>query len=190
MAGRLLVATPMIADANFERTVVALLDHGDEGSLGLVLNRPSDTTVVDPLPEWDRFAVHPAVVFLGGPVQQERAIALARPSAGHRTGDPDGAGVLDDAFDAVVGDIGTLDLHVDPDRVGAAIDQVRVFSGYAGWGPGQLEGELEAGAWWVVDARPDDLLCEAPEQLWRGVLARQPGDLATFARYPDDPSAN
>jgi putative transcriptional regulator len=185
LPGRLLVATPLIGDPNFERTVVLLLDCGSDGALGLVLNRPSATDLLGPLPQWDRLAAHPAVVFVGGPVEQERAIALAKTSTA-----PFDSAVLDDAFSAVVGAVGTLDLHVDPDLVGGALDEVRIFSGYAGWGPGQLDHELEAGAWWVVAAEPADILSDQPDRLWRAVLARQPVDLARFSRFPDDPSVN
>lgn len=194
LVGRLLVATPLIGDPNFERTVVLVVEHGDDGTLGLVLNRPSDTALVGPLPEWDRLAAHPAVVFVGGPVERERAIGLAE--AGSH---PDGAAIapgelasigFDEVFTAVVGPVGTLDLHTDPDLIGGALAQVRIFSGYAGWGPSQLDDELDAGAWWVVDAEPDDALSPDPAGLWRRVLGRQPGDLARFARYPDDPSMN
>lgn len=183
--GRLLVATPLIGDPNFERTVVLLLDYGSDGALGLVLNRPSATDLLGPLPQWDRLAAHPAVVFVGGPVEQDRAIALATTSK-----EQFGTAVLDDAFSSVVGAVGTLDLHVDPDLVGGALEEVRIFSGYAGWGPGQLDHELDAGAWWVVSAEPADILSDRPDRLWRNVLARQPADLARFSRYPTDPSSN
>lgn len=185
LVGRLLVATPLIGDPNFERTVVLVLEHSDDGTLGLVLNRPSETSLMGPLPEWDRLAAHPAVVFVGGPVERERAIALAAAAGATQTD-----GTLDEAFTSVLGPLGTLDLHSDPDLVGGAVEQVRIFSGYAGWGAGQLDDELDAGAWWVVDAEPDDALSPDPAGLWRRVLARQPGDLKRFARYPDDPSMN
>lgn len=194
LVGRLLVATPLIGDPSFERTVVLVLEHGDDGTLGLVLNRPSDTELLGPLPEWDRLAAHPAVVFVGGPVERERAIALAavdRDADGRTLGGADSGGAgLDEAFTTVLGALGTLDLHSDPDLIGGALDQVRIFSGYAGWGPGQLDDELDSGAWWAVDAEPDDALSPDPAGLWRRVLARQPGDLRRFARYPDDPSVN
>ena len=182
--GRLLVASPMIGDENFERTVVLILEHSEEGALGLVLNRPSEIELHDPLPGWSRLAAAPSVVFVGGPVEPDRAIALARhdPTHAHALGI--------DVYAPVVGALGTLDLSMDPDVLGDTVEAVRVFSGYAGWGPGQLEGELDAGAWWVVEAEPDDALAPLPEGLWRQVLARQRGPLRRFAHYPDDPSVN
>lgn len=182
--GGLLVASPAIGDPNFERTVVLLLEHGADGALGLVLNRPSEIDLVDPLPEWTRLAAHPPVVFVGGPVEPERAIALARRDPS-RTPD-----LTTDVYAPVLGELGTLDLTCDPDLVGGGIDALRVFSGYAGWGPGQLDGELAAGAWWIVDAEPGDAVAIEPAGLWRAVLARQRGPLHRFANYPDDPSTN
>lgn len=175
-----MVATPEIGDPNFSRTVILLLEHGDEGAFGLVLNRPTDLSVLDPLPEWLAYAAPPQVVFVGGPVEQERAIALAR---------AEGAGPVV-GWHQVLGAVGTLDLSRGPDEIGPGLDEIRVFAGYAGWEAGQLEAETAAGDWFVVDARPDDVLCEAPETLWAGVLRRQGGTLARFALYPADPSLN
>jgi putative transcriptional regulator len=180
--GRLLVATPVIGDANFDRTVVLVLEHGDDGALGLVLNRPTDVAVLDPLPEWDDLAAQPPVVFVGGPVEQGAAIGLARASVD----DP----VTAEGWSPVLERIGTLDLSRRPSDAGAGIEQVRVFAGYAGWGPGQLEGELSVDAWLPVDARPEDVLCDDPDALWSRVLRRQGGDLALLSYCPPDPSSN
>ena len=178
--GRLLVATPVIGDANFDRTVVLLLEHGDDGALGLVLNRPTDVAVLDPLPEWNGLAAQPSVVFVGGPVEQGAAIGLARATVGTAA----------EGWSPVVESIGTLDLSRDPSDVSTGIEQVRVFAGYAGWGPGQLEGELAVDAWLILEARPEDVLCDEPNTLWRRVLARQGGDLALLSYCPPDPSSN
>jgi len=177
--GRLLVATPMLGDPNFERTVVLMLEHNEAGALGLVLNRPSDVALFEPLPEWGALAAAPPVVFVGGPVEQGAAIGLGRRREG----------VAADGFNPVLGPIGTLDLSLGPDEL-AGIEAVRVFAGYAGWGPGQLEGELALGSWFVVDAEPDDVLAGAPDELWSRVLRRQGGDLALVSRCPPDPSLN
>jgi putative transcriptional regulator len=178
--GRLLVAAPPLVDPNFDRTVVLMLEHGPEGALGLVLNRPGDTELVDAIPEWGEMATLPAVVFAGGPVSPESVIALARSDT------PDER----DGWVPVGGGFGTVDLARAPDEVGAAIDGVRVFVGYAGWAPGQLEEELAHGAWFVVDFELDDAFGLYPEHLWRRVLRRQRGRLAIFANCPDDPSTN
>jgi putative transcriptional regulator len=180
LKNRLLVATPALGDPNFDHTVVLVLEHGDEGAVGVVLNRPTETDVGAPLPGWHRMAAEPAVVFAGGPVSPSAAICLARPWPGERAA----------GWEPLFGPIGTLDLERDPDEVASTVQALRVFAGYAGWGGGQLEGEIEAGAWFVVDAQPDDALSQEPEELWRSVLRRQRGPLAMFANYPPNPAHN
>ncbi len=179
-AGCLLVALPSLTDPNFERTVVLVLAHGaDDGALGVVLNRPSDTDVGEPLPQWAPLAAHPGVVFLGGPVGASAAIGVARGTTAPGTG-----------WAPVAGHLGTVDLGLDPDQLPAPVDAVRVFSGYAGWGPGQLEAEIGQGAWMVVDGAPDDVLCADPARLWRLVLRRQGGRVAWLANWSPDPRMN
>jgi putative transcriptional regulator len=179
LKGRLLVANPALEDPNFDRTVVLVLEHHDEGAVGVILNRPSETAVEDVLPMWASVVAEPPVVFVGGPVAPGSAIGLgcgSRPS-----GDGDG-------FTVVLGAVGVLDLSLGPEQQEVA--DVRVFSGYAGWSPGQLEGEIEAGGWFVVDALPGDASDAAAADLWRSVLRRQGGDLALVASFPPDPSLN
>ncbi len=194
LTGRLLVATPVIGDPNFERTVVLVLEHSDDGTMGVVLNRPSDVDVVDPLPEWQRLAASPQVVFVGGPVEQSAAIGLARVAFMTEPADtasPGASGEDDlDGFHAVVGTIGTLDLSRSPEDLASPIEQIRVFAGYAGWGPDQLDSELASDAWVVIDMHSDDVLGDDPEGLWSSVLRRQGGDLALLSLCPLDPSLN
>ncbi|HET6914569.1 MAG TPA: YqgE/AlgH family protein [Acidimicrobiales bacterium] len=184
-AGRLLVANPLLPDPNFDRTVVFLIAYNDDdGAVGLVLNRPSETMVAAPLPRWQHMAASPPVIFVGGPVQHDAVICLARPFGHPAAAEPPGE------WKAVTSDVGTLDLDMDPDGLHSSLSQVRLFAGYAGWAPGQLEGEIAAGAWWVVDAQPDDAFCDDPDRLWKAVLRRQRGPLALVASYPDDPAWN
>ncbi len=196
MKGRLLVASPDLGDPNFERTVVLLLEHGDEGALGVVLNRPSELDLAEPLPEWARAAAHPSVVFIGGPVAPSAAVCLARlgrrgVAAGWRPLlGPRGPFRGHPSVGFAGGPVGTLDLDSDPDDTIPRLDEIRVFAGYAGWGPGQLEGEIADGGWFVVDADPGDPLSPAPERLWGTVLRRQRGALALYAGYPPDPTLN
>jgi len=178
--GRLLVSTPLIGDANFARTVVFMIEHTDDAVVGVVLNRPTMVTLSEALDDWAERASSPAVLFSGGPVSPETGLALARPW-------PDAEL---DAYREVVPGLGVLDLEADAALVAPMIDRLRVFSGYAGWTPGQLEGELAVGAWFVVDADPDDALTVAPEDLYASVLRRQGGRLSWFANYPDEPSFN
>jgi putative transcriptional regulator len=181
LRGQLLVATPDLADPNFFRTVVLVLEHSPDGALGVVLNRPSAAnTVEDPLPAWAPLAADPPVIFVGGPVQPEAAIGLARRV---EAAEPDG-------FAPLSGELGTVDLERDPADVAPRVDRIRVFAGYSGWGPRQLEGELESGGWFVVGAEPSDLWTAEPGALWRAVLRRQHGNERLFADYPLDARFN
>ncbi len=209
LTGRLLVATPALADPNFDRAVVLLLDHDEEGSLGVVLNRPTPVGVGDILESWAALAGEPGVVFQGGPVSLDSALGVAvvpgesierdrvrepgPPSTGDgaatrsrarvRRGDPIG-------WRRVHGAIGLVDLEAPPELLASAVGSLRIFAGYAGWGPGQLEEELVEGAWYVVESEPGDVSSPDPERLWRSVLRRQRSELAMVATYPDDASLN
>lgn len=177
LAGRLLVATPGLLDPNFARTVVLVLEHDPEGAVGLVLNRPTKADLLDHVPVWWEVAAIPKVVFVGGPVGEGGAVALGR-----------GAGGVDmEGWESVLG-LRVIDLSSEPeDDVGL---DLRVFAGYAGWGPGQLDEEIEVGGWFVVDASADDAFTPEPAGLWSRVLARAGGKYAIVATYPPDPRLN
>ncbi|MGH3328701.1 MAG: YqgE/AlgH family protein [Streptomycetales bacterium] len=180
LTGRLLVATPVLSDPNFDRAVILLLDHDEDGTLGVVVNRPTSVDVTDVLPPWSDLATRPGVVFQGGPVALDSALGLAAvPGSAEPLG-----------WRRVHGGIGLVDLDAPPLVLAAELGSLRIFAGYAGWGPGQLEDELEEGAWYVVDSEPSDAFSVAPGQLWRTVLRRQRSDLALVATYPDDPALN
>jgi putative transcriptional regulator len=183
LAGRLLVATPALTDPNFDRAVVLLLDHDQEGTLGVVLNRPTPVGVETVLESWAELAGAPAVVFQGGPVALDSALALAVVPGEQATGEVLG-------WRRVHGAIGLVDLEAPPGLLAPELGSLRVFAGYAGWGPGQLEDELLDGAWYVVESEPGDVSAPDPTRLWRSVLRRQRGELAMVATYPDDPSMN
>jgi putative transcriptional regulator len=179
--GRLLVATPALGDPNFDRTVVLVLEHTAEGAVGVVLNRPSATDLVEAGADWggwDLLAAAPTVVFVGGPVSRNAVICLGHAS----TAEVDG-------YQSLLPPLGLLDL-AGPPPVGGEVEAIRLFAGYAGWGEGQLESEIAEGAWFVVDAQPGDALTDDPGQLWAGVLRRQRGRLALFAACPPDPTVN
>lgn len=179
LKGRLLVASPVLLDENFFRTVVLLVEHNEEGAAGVVLNRPTETELGGPLEAWRPLAAEPALVFVGGPVQRDGAVCLARSAPDAR---PPG-------WQPVVDGLGVLDLSGESHDL-AGVDRLRVFAGYAGWGPGQLEIELEGGSWYVLEADPEDALTSAPGGLWRFVLKRQGGKLALVSNFPADPSMN
>lgn len=179
LRGRLLVATPVIEAGPFLRSVVFVLDHDEEGALGVVVNHPLDADVDEVLPQWAGLVNAPDCLFGGGPVGMDSALALGlvgesppprgwRPMAGR-------VGVVD--LDGPVPDLGQL-------------AGLRVFAGYAGWSPGQLEGELAEGAWFITEARDSDLVSAHPDRLWRDVLRRQHGDVRFLATFPIDPTVN
>jgi putative transcriptional regulator len=180
LRGKLLIATPALGDPNFDRTVVLVLEHGTEGTLGIVLNRPTETPIVEAIPDWAALASPPAVVYLGGPVGVGTIIALGESRSDLA---PPGTEVVSDRLVAV-------DLSLDPAPLAPLISALRVWTGYAGWAPGQLEEELAQDAWFVVDADDSDATTTEPTNLWRTVLGRQPGTLAWFSNFPEDPAHN
>lgn len=170
-AGNLLVATPILLDPNFFRTVVLLLQHDEDGCLGVVLNRPTEEPVAAHIPEWADRVPGSGMVNFGGPVDPAVAIGLSLSTEGLPTGVPG---------------LSMIDLGEGPDDGGGP---VKIYSGYSGWGSEQLESEIALGSWYVVQASPDDPFDDEEHQ-WRRVLRRQPGFLSVVSTYPDDPSLN
>lgn len=167
----------------FARSVVFLLSHDDEGALGVIVNRPLESEVHRVLPEWTSAVTSPTLLFRGGPVEADGAIAvgvLADPAP--VDGPPAG-------WQPMAGRVGLVDLDGPPPAPRQLVG-LRVFAGYAGWSSGQLEDEVEEGAWLVLDGGPGDLISRHPESLWRDVVRRQPGDLRFWTTLPDDPSDN
>jgi putative transcriptional regulator len=185
LAGRLLVATPAMEGSIFDRTVVLMLEHEDDGSLGIVLNRPTAVDVREVLPPWAELTAQPGVVFQGGPVALDSALGVA---VAPGSGGPDGVEPL--GWRQVTGELGLVDLDAPPELLAVELTGLRIFAGYAGWSPGQLAAELEVGAWYVVDAEPGDAFTDTPDRLWRSVLRRQQGWLAVASTAPHDPSLN
>jgi putative transcriptional regulator len=182
LTGRLLVATPALGDPNFARAVVLVLDHDEDGTLGVVVNRPTTVDVAEVLPTWRPLTTAPGVLFHGGPVAADSALGLAAVPA-DEDGEPLG-------WRRVSGGMGLVDLDAPPEVLAAELLHLRIFAGYAGWGAGQLAGELAEGAWYVVPAESRDAFTDQPGLLWREVLRRQGGELAMVSTYPEDPSLN
>lgn len=176
LAGRLLISSPSLVDPNFRRTVVLMTHHDEEGAVGLVLSRPSKLRIADALPDADELPYSDEVVFVGGPVQPEAVVVLIDLEAPH------------EEITSIVGNVA----YLPPDLTGddLAIRRARVFAGYSGWGPGQLEDELEEPAWIVADAEPDDVFATDPDELWRTVVGRKGGKFALIASMPYDPRLN
>jgi putative transcriptional regulator len=178
LQGQLLVASPTLIDPNFARAVVAIANHDEDGALGVILNRPSDTEVAEAVPELDGVVDAEEVVFVGGPVQPASIVVLAE------FDDPDEAAFL------VVGGIGLVSDRTGLERLETVTARRRVYAGYAGWGPGQLEAELEREDWIVEPALPEDVFADEPIDLWGSVLDRKGGQFRLLARMPTDPSVN
>jgi putative transcriptional regulator len=176
--GQLLIAGPALLDPNFWRTVVLVVEHSEEGALGVVLNRPSETTVLDAVAQLEDLVDPAEPVFIGGPVQPSSVIVVAEFE------NPSDAALV--AFD----DIGVLGAGSAPEEIAAGGRRARAFVGHAGWGPGQLDGELERGDWIIEAARREDTFAEVPGELWEAVLTRKGGSYALVARMPPDPSVN
>ncbi|HET8740208.1 MAG TPA: YqgE/AlgH family protein [Acidimicrobiia bacterium] len=171
LAGSMLVATPLLMDPNFFRTIVLVLQHDEDGCVGVVLNRPTDEPVVDHLPDWANRVPAPSTVYYGGPVDPSVAIGLSLSPEGMPTGVPG---------------LSLVDLSEPPNSVS---HPVRIYSGYSGWGRDQLEAEIATGSWYVVQASPEDPFDTFDDQ-WRRVLRRQSGFLSVVSTFPDDPSLN
>jgi len=170
MNGNLLIASPAMSDF-FRRTVVLVIEHTEEGAFGLVLNRPSESTVGEVVPDLADAIGPEHVLHIGGPVQSNAVTAIGEHA------DPEAASKL------IVGDVGMVDLDSPPE-----LERVRVFAGYAGWAAGQLDGEIEAEAWIVEPALPADAFAEG--DVWADVLVRKGAEFALLARMPSDPSMN
>jgi putative transcriptional regulator len=178
LKGQLLLASPGLFDPNFRRAVVLITEHNDEGAAGLVLNRPSETPVADAVPDLVPLVGDEEPVYVGGPVQESAVLVLAE------FDDPDDAALL------VVDDVGFVPGDGDFGLIAASTRRARVFAGYAGWGPGQLEAELEESSWIVESSTGPSLFPEADDDLWARVLRDKGGLYRVVAMMPDDPSLN
>ncbi|WP_460695313.1 YqgE/AlgH family protein [Nocardia thraciensis] len=174
--GTLLVSATDLTEPSFRRTVVYIVEHNDAGSLGVVINRPSETAVQDVLPRWAELAAQPRALYIGGPVKRDAALCLATVKVGTPIDRAAGLRRVD-------GRVALLDLDSDPEVVGPMVEGIRVFAGYAGWTFGQLEGELERGDWIVLSALPSDPIAGRTD-LWAQVLRRQPLPLSLLATHP------
>ena len=178
LRGKLLIASPALLDPHFARSVVLIAEHTEEGAMGVVLNRPSDAEAAVAVGELDGIVAPGDLVYEGGPVQTSDVIVLAE------FNDPSLAAAV------VLGDVGFLSSHGDPEELADCLRRTRVFAGHSGWMPGQLDAELEEASWIVVDAQIDDVFAPDPDELWGEALERKGGAFAVLARAPDDPSVN
>jgi putative transcriptional regulator len=177
LEGQLLVASPGLHDPNFRRAVVLVTEHTDEGAAGLVLNRPSPSPVAELVPQLEELVDVGEQVWLGGPVQPNAVLVLGE------FVDPDDAAV------PLFGSLGFPALD-EPEEVLPVTTRRRVFAGYAGWGAGQLESELERDDWILEPAENVDAFTDDPGELWADVLRRKGGIYELVSRMPENPSVN
>jgi putative transcriptional regulator len=179
LRGKLLLASPTMADPNFSRSVVLIAEHTEEGAMGLVLNRPAETTVAEAVPDLAWLADSDANVFVGGPVAETAVIVLAEFDR------PDLAGAI------VEDDLGFIGADADaPEQLDGFVRRARVFAGHAGWGPGPREAALAEKAWVRGPARAGDVFTDAPELRWCALRSRKGDPYRRIARIPFDPSMN
>lgn len=178
LRGKCIIASPALNDPNFARTVVLIAEHTEDGAMGLVLNRPTDSVVAEAVEELAGVVAPGEPVFVGGPVQEQSVMVLAE------FDEPTLAAAV------IIEDVGFLPADAQLGDLEGRTRRARVFAGHAGWGPGQLDAELEDGAWIVGDPHADDVFSEDPDDLWIAALERKGGAYARLARMPDDPSLN
>jgi putative transcriptional regulator len=178
LKGKLVIAAPALIDPNFARTVVLVVDHDEEGAMGIVLNRVADAELAEAVPDLADVPEVDEQLFVGGPVQETSVLLLGEFSD------------VAKASPLVTGSIGMIGAETEIDELGDTVSRARAFAGYAGWGAGQLEAELEEEAWITADPLPEDLLTDAPEGLWSATLDRKGGWHRVIARMPADPSLN
>ena len=182
-AGTLLIANIELLEPTFRRSVIYVVEHNDGGTLGVVLNRPSETAVYNVLPQWADLAAKPKSMFIGGPVKRDAALCLGTLRVGVDPAEMEG-------LRHVAGRIVMVDLDADPELIATAVEGVRVYAGYSGWTIGQLDGEIERDDWIVLSALPSDVLVPPRVDLWSRVMRRQPLPMALMATHPIDLSRN
>ena len=181
--GSLLVSSVELVEPTFRRTVIYIIEHNDGGSLGVVINRASETAVQNVLPQWADLAARPRALFVGGPVKRDSALCLATVRTGIDIEGVPGVRRVD-------GRVVMVDLDSNPADIAPLVEGVRIFAGYSGWTFGQLEGELERNDWVVLSALASDVIGPPKIDLWAHVLRRQPMPLAMLASHPIDVERN
>nr|WP_253647927.1 YqgE/AlgH family protein [Williamsia deligens] len=182
-AGSILIASTTLVEPTFRRSVIYIVEHNDAGSLGVVINRMTQTAIHNLLPRWTDLAAAPRAVFIGGPVKQDAALCLGVVKRGVDTHDVHGLRPVD-------GRVVLVDLDAEPEELADVLDGVRIFAGYSGWGIGQLDDELRRDSWLVGSALPGDLLASAQTDVFASVLRRQPWPLPLLATHPIDVDRN
>ncbi|NMO03430.1 YqgE/AlgH family protein [Gordonia sp. TBRC 11910] len=182
-AGTLLIASTTLTESIFTRSVIYMIEHNEDGSLGVILNQMSQTAVHNLLPRWTDLAASPRALFIGGPVKQDSALCLGVLKPGVDPAPIEGIRHVD-------GRVVLVDLDADPEQLVEAIEAVRLFAGYAGWSSGQLDGELGQDSWLLASGLPRDITAPATVDVWSSVLRRQPWPLPLLSTFPQDVMQN
>ncbi|HJY62617.1 MAG TPA: YqgE/AlgH family protein [Ignavibacteria bacterium] len=178
--GKILISEPFLLDPNFKRTIILLTEHGEEGSLGFVMNKPTDHYIhklVEDFPEFD------SKVFYGGPVQLNMLQFIYRADAPF----------VESSIEILPGLYwgGSFDILKDMIEAGTVSPgDFRFFLGYSGWGEEQLNDELCANSWIVANASLDNIFSDEPDKLWREILKGMGKKFAILASFPENPSVN
>ncbi|MDP9376044.1 MAG: YqgE/AlgH family protein [Actinomycetota bacterium] len=180
LRGKLLLSAPNLFDPNFRRTVLLIAEHTDDGAMGVVLNRPAEVTVGEAVPDLAWLTVSGEdPIYAGGPVATDSVVILAEFEQ------PGLAAAL------ILKDVGFVPAETDdPDELASGVRRSRVFAGHAGWGPGQLDAELDENSWIVEPALPEDVFADDPDALWAAVMRRKGREFRLLANMPLDPSLN
>lgn len=176
--GKLLIAQPFLADSTFSRSVIFLCEHSDEGALGFVLNQPTNVNITDVLPEFDA-PVLP--INHGGPVQLD-TLHIIHKAPGSLGGTEVKSGVYWGAS------LESLQSFVYDKAFSA--DELRLFVGYSGWSPGQLENELKEGSWLITDVTQDVIFSTDADEVWKKAIYSLGHDYRYLANMPIDPGLN
>lgn len=181
--GMLLVAAPGMLSEEFNRSVVLIIEHNEQLTFGVNLASRSDLAVFNVMPEWLPAVAKPQALYIGGPLNQQSVVGLAMTKAGVD---------LDQAphLNRLANRLAHVDLRADPGSIAEQVEGMRLFAGYAEWAPGQLDGEIERGDWYVTPALPTDVVVPGRTDLWGDVMRRQQMPLPLFSTFPADLADN
>ena len=182
-AGMVLVAAPGMLSDEFARSVVLIVEHNNQLTFGVNLASRSDVAVFNVMPEWVPYVAKPQALYIGGPLNQQSVVGLGVTKPGvtienHKQ------------FQRLANRIVHVDLRIDPSELENLVEGIRLFAGYAEWGPGQLEAEIERGDWYVAPALVSDIIAGGSVDVWGDVMRRQPMPLPLFSTFPADISDN
>ncbi|AWB82872.1 YqgE/AlgH family protein [Corynebacterium yudongzhengii] len=181
--GQLLVAAPGMLDDTFARSVILIIEHNEQMTFGVNLTKRSELAVYNVMPDWISAVAKPQALYIGGPVNQQSVVGVGRTRQGVRFDEHP-------QINRLANRLAHIDLRSDPEEVAQLVDGMRLFAGYCEWAPGQLDGEIERGDWYVAPALPGDVIMPARADLWGDVMRRQPMPLPLFSTYPAEVTEN